>query len=242
MLRQTEAELDSRLEDNASSPDCDYESDNEYAPRTDGRRLARAIQKLPRAPQFPIPNIHFSREEVRSMMEHAKMGPRIRQRMKLHQDRSRKDEKRLSKSGLKGIHAAAYQDIIDEARLITDSVERLIKARTTTTRRSSIATALIASTRSAPCEHTTSLRVNDVQKSAILDTGATRSGNRRNELLNFKNVDNRKVGTADGSCVPVVGIGDWSSPLSIIKVVPSRCHGRSFQPRFERPLVALPSN
>ena len=46
MLRQTQAELDSRLEDNASSPDCDYESDNEYAPRTDGRRLARAIQKL----------------------------------------------------------------------------------------------------------------------------------------------------------------------------------------------------
>ena len=74
MLRQTQAELDSRLEDNASSPDCDYESDNEYAPRTDGRRLARAIQKLPRAPQFPIPNIHFSRKEVSSMMKHAKNG------------------------------------------------------------------------------------------------------------------------------------------------------------------------
>ena len=133
-LMQTPAELDSRLEENARTPDCDYESDDEYAPGTDGRRLARAIRQLPRAPQFPILNIHFSREEVSSMMKHAKMGLRIRQRMKLHQDQFRKDEERLSKSGLKGVHAAAYQDIIDEARLITDSVEGVIKARTATTR------------------------------------------------------------------------------------------------------------
>ena len=91
------------------------------------------------------------------MMKHTKMGPRIRQRMKLHQDQFRKDEERLSKSGLKGVHAAAYQDIIDEARLITDSVEGVIKARTATTRTSSIATALVASTRSAPRERTTTL-------------------------------------------------------------------------------------